>query len=40
MSLDIPLTEFSTMNLNHVAQIVLQRTDAGSLWIDNIYFRR
>lgn len=40
VSLDIPLTELAGMNFGAVAQLNLQRTDATSLWIDNIYFHR
>jgi hypothetical protein len=40
MSLDIPLTDFEGMNFGHVAQILLKRTNAGSLWVDNVYFHR
>ena len=40
VSLDIPLTDLAGMNFGHVAQLNLQRTDAGSLWIDNIYFHK
>jgi len=38
MSLDIPLTDLDGMNFGHVAQLVLHRTNTGSVWIDNVYF--
>lgn len=38
LSLDIPLTDFVGMNFGNVAQLVLNRADTGSLWIDNVYF--
>ncbi|MCP4144478.1 MAG: hypothetical protein GY752_04245 [bacterium] len=40
MSLDIPLTEFSGMNFEHISQLVLANTNSGSLWLDNIYFHK
>lgn len=38
VSLDIPLTDFGSMNFGHVAQLVLTRINSGDVWLDNIYF--
>ncbi|MEZ4386465.1 MAG: hypothetical protein R3D98_02570 [Candidatus Krumholzibacteriia bacterium] len=40
VSLDIPLTDFAGMNFGHIAQIVLNRANGGSVWLDNLYFHR
>jgi len=40
ISLDIPLTELGAMNFGNVSQLVLTGTNAGSLWVDNIYFHK
>ena len=40
VSLDIPLTDFTGMNFGNVAQIVLQSTNIGNVWMDNIYFHK
>ena len=40
VSLDIPLTNFVGMNFGNVAQLILQSTNIGNVWIDNIYFHR
>jgi hypothetical protein len=38
LSLDIPLSDFVGMEFGHVAQMVLNRSNTGSLWLDNVYF--
>ena len=40
VSLDIPLADFTGMNLGNVSQLILQSTNIGNVWIDNVYFHK
>lgn len=40
VSLDIPLSSFAGMNFEHVSQLIMQSTNIGNIWVDNIYFHK
>ena len=39
-SLDIPLANFTGLNTGHLSQLILQSTNIGNVWIDNVYFHK